>query len=615
MITKRQNELIKALKNSPVLVTASSLSRSLGVSSKTIRNDITKINTAFQSPVIESKAGAGYFICDPQNFLKDVDSTLETENLRFELLNRILEREAINFYDLADAFFISESTLSRIIQELNQVIAEKDESLCIVRRQNQLLVEGEEEQKRAIFNLFLNQEIKTHKLSLDKYSDYFEHCDLTVLSNLVIDHHNEIDFYMNDFSMISFIIHVAVLIERVSQGSYIETLQVKKIDKKSQQLAQQFIVKLENSLGIIIPKKELYYVARLYSGKFVMMDELAEEGFLSLTDRIIQIIDENFMIDFSADERMKDYLSTHLSALYRRAVKKQYLSNPLTEELKNKYPFIYNVSVLAADAIQKELNITFPDDEIAYIALHFLSASETMSHGKLKRILLVSPYGVASRRLVHNKLRKLNFTIDLIEATTVFDVQNYLDNELDLIITTENVTVSSNIPVYFYSAIFDDSDVSRVESILKEQDESKEIIHHFFKEELFFVNQNFKNREEVITFLCQQLTDQGYCEPNYVEKVLDREQLSCTSYENYYAIPHAIQRTALQNAVAVCCLEKPIKWGGNRVRLVLLLAMKKERDHAFEELFGFLVKILDEGSFVKKLSKQTNFYDFIELCK
>lgn len=615
MITKRQNELIKELKKSQVSVTASHLSKSLGVSAKTVRNDIAKINDNYQEAVIESKAGEGYFIHDPNNLLAKVEDEMDTENLQFELLNRILEQSETNFYELADDFFISESTLNRIIKDINQVIAEKDESLCIIRRNNQLLIEGQEEQKRSIFNWFLNQEIKNHKLSLDKYSDYFEYCDLKVLSNLVINYHKDIDFYMNDFSTISFIIHVAVLIERVSQGRYLETVQVKKIDEKSQQLAKEFIAELEKQLGIAIPEKELYYVARLYSGKFVMMDELAEEGFLDLTDRVIQIVDDNFMIDFSADQRMKDYLSTHLSALYRRAVQKQYLSNPLTEELKNKYPFIYNVSVLAADYIQKELDITFPDDEIAYVALHFLSASETLSHGKTRKILLVSPYGMASRRLVHNKLRKLDYLVDLIEAPTVFEVQNLLADDLDLVITTENLELPPNLPVYQYSAIFDDEDVRQVEKILTEKQSAKSILHRFFKEELFFSNQNFKSREEVITFLCEQLTEFGYCEPNYVEKVLNREQLSSTSFGNYYAIPHAIQRNAKKNAVAVCCLEKPINWGGNRVRLVLLLAMKKERDHGFEELFSFLVKILDEASFVKKLSKQTDFQDFIALCE
>lgn len=53
----------------------------------------------------------------------------------------------------------------------------------------------------------------------------------------------------------------------------------------------------------------------------------------------------------------------------------------------------------------------------------------------------------------------------------------------------------------------------------------------------------------------------------------------------------------------------------NRVKLVLLLTMKEERDNSFEELFGQLVTILNERSFVKKLAKQEDFQQFIELCE
>lgn len=615
-ISKRQTELIKRLINNHDMMTASSLSEALSVSSKTVRNDIRQINNMFQTTVIESKSGRGYFIQDPDHHLDEFLTEDEPQNLQFELLNRIIDEQDTGFYELADEFFISESTLDRIVKELNRVIAQRDESLCIIRKNNRLLIEGKEEQKRQIFNIFLNQEIESHKLSLDKYADYFEFCDLKRLSGLIVSYHKNNQFAMNDFSTISFILHVAVLIERISKGSYVQVDRTKQIDERSYELAKQFTKELERKLSIVIPSQELYYIARLYSGKFILADQTNEEQFVTIVDHLLTHIALVFHIDFSADERMKDYLITHLSALYKRAVQKQYLTNPLTEEMKNKFPFIYNVSVFAADFIQKELGITFPDDEIAYIALHFLSASENINYGKKRKLLLICPYGVASRRLVRNKLKKMTkYSIELIESTSIFDVEDLLGDEVDLILSTEELTTPTNTPIYHYNSFFSDEDVKNIQALLEKRESSESILNQFFKEELFFPGQTFKSREEVITFLCRNLTEYGYCKPDYTEKVLSREQLSSTSYGNYYAIPHAIQRSALKNAVAVCCLDKPIDWDGNRVRLVLLLAMKEERDNSFEELFSQLVKILSEGSFVRKLSKQTNFKTFIEMCE
>lgn len=70
----------------------------------------------------------------PNEQLSQMNLTKNNENLHFELLRHIIEQDHTNFYDLADQFFISESTLARIIKELNIVIAEKDESLCIIQK-------------------------------------------------------------------------------------------------------------------------------------------------------------------------------------------------------------------------------------------------------------------------------------------------------------------------------------------------------------------------------------------------------------------------------------------------------------------------------------------------
>lgn len=97
------------------------------------------------------------------------------------------------------------------------MIAKRDQRLIIKRKQNRLLIEGDEAAKRRVFTLFLNQEIETNKLSLDNYSDYFEQIDLAKLTKVVINVHQKEGFFVNDFSTISFILHLAVLLERVSK--------------------------------------------------------------------------------------------------------------------------------------------------------------------------------------------------------------------------------------------------------------------------------------------------------------------------------------------------------------------------------------------------------------
>lgn len=616
-ISQRQRQLLENLNEHQEAVSAKTLSQLLGVSSKTVRNDIIQINQLFSPPIISSKAGKGYFLVYKNQVFQTVMENKVDENLPYEILQQIIGQNELNLYELAEKFYVSESTLLRIVQELNTVIAKKNPALCIIRRQNKLLIEGEEEEKRQIFNLFLNQEIENYNLSLDKYTDYFDYCDLNKMSTIIISYHKTKQYKMNDFSTISFILHIAVLIERISMGSYIQQVSSNEYDDVSMVMAKELANQLEAHLQVSIPIQELSYIARLYSRKRIKKATADNQVIYQLVNELLQSVYQNFHIDFSADKKMRDYLLTHLTALYQRAEQQQYLTNPLTEELKNKFPFIYNVSVYAAAFVQNKLDISFPDDEIAYIALHFLSASETINHGKRRKILLICPYGAGNQRFVSNQLQKnSNFSVDVRIAQSIFDIDQFLaDKEIDLIVTTETIKQATDIPVYRYNLLLEETDLRQIKKLLESSKEMASISQKFFKKELFFPKQTFKTKEEVITFLCHHLETLDYCDSDYVDKVLEREELSSTSYGNYYAIPHAIQRSAKKNAVAVCSLDKPIDWGGKKVRLILLLAMKEERDNSFELLFGQLVKILNEASFVNKLAKPEDFLKFVQLCE
>ena len=615
-ISHRQEKILEKLSLSQQPSTASQLSKELGVSSKTIRNDIQQLNQLSELPVILSKAGAGFFLNQKNSLFQQTKIEKQSDNNAFELLARLLDQKECDFYQLADEFFISESTLDRIVKELNTKIAKNDPQLLIKRRQNQLFIEGDEAAKRRVFTLFLNQEIETNKLSLDNYSDYFEEIDLAKLSSIVVKVHQEQGFLINDFSTISFILHLAVLLERVSKKSYLNASQSVLKENKSRQLALAMVHQLENNFGVEIPEEEYAYIYRLYSGSVVSDEDLADKELKKIIEALLVSIDSIFLIDFTQDEKIIDYLMTHVSALYKRSAHQQYLVNPLLEEIKSKFPFVYNVSVYASGFLQEKLNIQFPEDEVAYLSLHFLSALENIRAHKKKRILLVSPYGVGNQRVVRNQLNKIQeFDIELSVAASIFVMTSEMTEDKSLILTTESLELKTTVPIYRYESFLTERDLEKVQQILVEENKTPSVLTTFLKEDLFFPQKEFTNREEIIQFLCQELSKKGYCEKDYVEKVLKREALSSTAFGDFYALPHAIKREAKKNAVAICSLAKPVQWKEKKVRLVLLLALKEERDNSFEQLFEELVQMLNDASRVKKLSKQATFQDFLSLCQ
>ena len=376
------------------------------------------------------------------------------------------------------------------------------------------------------------------------------------------------------------------------------------------------VEKLEEHFVIKIPEEEYAYIYRLYSGSIVSDEDLADKQLKQVIEGVLKNIDAIFFIDFTQDEKITDYLLTHVSALYKRSAHKQYLVNPLLDEIKSKFPFVYNVSVYASGFLQEKLDIQFPEDEVAYLSLHFLSALENIRMHKKKCVLLVSPYGVGNQRVVRNQLNKIQeFDIELSVAESIFSVTNEMTADKSLILTTEALDIKTAVPIYQYDSFLTASDLAKIRKTLIEENQSPSVLTAFLKEELFFPQKEFTNRDDVIRFLCQELYKKGYCEDDYVEKVLQRETLSSTAFGDFYALPHAIKREAKKNAVAICSLTKPLQWKEKKVKLVLLLALKEERDNSFEQLFEELVLMLNDASQVKKLSRQTNFQDFITICQ
>lgn len=615
-ISQRQEQIIEKLSFSNLPLTAQVLSKELGVSTKTIRNDIQQLNGQTEQAVILSKAGAGFYLNPETLSSLDREKTIDQSNLHFELLVQIIDQDSCDFYELADDFFISESALNRIIKELNDLISRQDQSLIIQRKNNQLFIAGEEADKRRVFTLFLNQEIEANKLSLEKYSNYFGQIDLAKLSQLVIRFHQQENFFINDFSTISFILHVAVLLERVSKASFLNTVKPVMKDQESRLLTLKLAALLEENFQVGIPEEELPYIYRLYSGVIVSNESLEELQLKDVIEELLDSIMGIFYLDFTQDEKIVDYLLTHVSALYKRAISHQYLTNPLLEEIKSKFPFVYNVSVYASAFLQRTLHIQFPEDEIAYLSLHFLSALENIRRKMKKQVLLVSPYGVGNQRIVRAYLDRIkDFEIELSVAKSVFDINDELIKNKDLILTTEALQLETTVPIYHYHSFLTEQDLNEITQIFVEDSQVPSVLTRFLKEELFFPHEAQKTPEEAIRFLCQQLFEKEYCEADYVEKVLERESLSSTAFGNYYAIPHAIKREAKKNAVAICSFEKPIQWQGKKVKLVLLLALKGERDNFFEQLFEELVMILNEPVRVKRLAKQTSFEKFLAICQ
>ena len=181
-LTKRQLEIVNIIKKERI-VSSSKIGQMLNVSSKTIRNEINEINSKCKSSYIVSEKGSGYKInSNLQVQINDEDSQL---NRNFLILRDLLSKEEIDLYELAESLFISESTLLKSIQMLNEIIRKRNPNIQIQRNHNMLKLNGSEEERRQVSTYFLMHELEEYNFDLKNYADFFSLFDLNILKELI----------------------------------------------------------------------------------------------------------------------------------------------------------------------------------------------------------------------------------------------------------------------------------------------------------------------------------------------------------------------------------------------------------------------------------------------
>ncbi|WP_026907099.1 PTS sugar transporter subunit IIA [Paucisalibacillus globulus] len=128
------------------------------------------------------------------------------------------------------------------------------------------------------------------------------------------------------------------------------------------------------------------------------------------------------------------------------------------------------------------------------------------------------------------------------------------------------------------------------------------------------LNQAFSNKEEAIRFTGKILVDNGHVEAGYIEKMLEREQLTSTFMGNNVAIPHGtedardlVQKTGL----SVVTVPSGVDFGDGNVVKVLIGIAGKGDDHL--EILSNIAIVLSEEENIEKIVNASTEEEIISI--
>lgn len=631
LLITRQKEIMKFLLLQSSWVKGSVLAQEFNVTTRTIRNDIKKINE-FKNLQIILSSSEGYKIIDNFNckeYLDDNYMPISPKERVNYILNKLLTTlKPIDLYDISEEIFVSLSTLEKDLKQIKDIV--KNYNLKIDKKFNTICIKGDEKNKRQLIRNLLYVETDGNFLNLDNYENIFEDFDLNLIKEIFIDTFNSYNLYANDYSITSMVIHVAIILTRIRNNYILNSdennyLNIKKY--REYEICKEIIERLEKTFNVKFPQKEIYYLTFLIMGKATLnystinkfnLKDFIEPSYIKLVDNILLKVNNYYFLDLNNEEFYIKFI-IHTKNMLFRIKNNTYTKNPMNKNIKITYPFIYEVAVFISNEIYINTGLKIPEDEMGYIAIHIGAALERnkILNSKIKTVLICPKYHDIHLRIIRKLKERYSDSIEITDVLTLVD--NTLNKlSANLIISTTNIERELNSTFIKINPLLTHKDYLKIdfgiEKIINEKNISivKKYINKCFDRDLFFKNIYYDNEFEIIRFLGEKLLNKKLANDNFVDLVIKREKLSSTTFlGNNFAIPHSIETDSKKTVISVLVNDDKIKWGNNYINMVLLIAVNKKDRRDFMELYESLIDVLCKKENVDLLVASNNYEEFM----
>jgi lichenan operon transcriptional antiterminator len=645
VLSSRLKSLIIELLSHKEPVTSEYLAKVLGVTSRTIRNDVKTLNLEFKKIgiQIEASRGVGYYIdsaigqqvtelIEELFMLQESEQgkapVLPEERVLYILKSIIMADDFIATEELANELFVSKSTVDNDLKQVEKLLEKYD--LALFKKQNfGIKLTGNEINIRFCLSESL-ENLKNEQAELEK--DIIADVNIPEIKAITEEYIEELSFSMAELPLNNLVMHIAIAIQRIKKGKNVEVGSIELDQMEDQveyEVATKIVQSIEEKFAIKIPLGEVAYItihllgAKHFEDKnFIESDfvELVGESHYQLVADILSEINRAYRIDLREDRELIYGLGLHLRSAMNRLKYRMNLRNPMLTEIKKNYPFSVELGIVAAEIIQNNSDLVVNEDEIGYIAIHLEAAVERMKNKKrrqMKRVAIVCASGLGTAKLLAASVESAFSGIDIVGTYPSYSIGDIKQEEVDLILSTIPIRQESPIPALHINAILTEKDIEKVREHISSkflnEDKNKSLkkLQNLFSDELFFTEIDKKTPTEIIQSLSTVLNIKGYVDDSFQQSVLEREEISPTSIGNLVAIPHPIKSNALDSCIAIGILKKPVKWGEHTVQLVLLLALNEKDKKEFSHLFNHLWKIVQNKKLVDELCSKDHFEEFI----
>lgn len=618
------------LQNQDDWITSSQLATKINVSLRSIKNYISEIKEANSNLIISSRNGYKVNKHELHTFLKAVDSLVPQtpeERIDYIIIKLVKTKEKfIDIYDLSQEIYVSEATLKADLYKVKHKCYEFD--LTLIISGNNISLEGLEKNKRKIMSSILYVTLNKNPMNINTIQKAFTDYDVEQIEKIISKVFKKYHYFINDYSLTNLVLHVTITIDRIKNNyiyEYIEKNNKLLVKQHEYEIACEIAHELETANDIIYNENEIYELCLLIISSATNLNfknidklnlgQLVGIECMELVKDLIQYINSYCYIDFNEPEFLVRF-ALHIKNLLIRCKSNHYSKNPLTDSIKSNCPLIYDCAVNISFKIKTFTNCEINEDEIAYIALHIGCAIENHKNinNQISCAILFPQYYNLDIKLAENLSSAFHDSLLIKHIAT--NEKELQDLHVDFIISTIQFANVNNLPFVIINPFLTERARSLISNKIEEVKKSKqklqflEYLKLIFNSSLFIKDKDFKNENEAIEFMCNEMETQGYINSNFKNEVLEREAMSPTAF-NGIAIPHSMRMDALKTGMFAIVNQHPMKWGKQQVNIIFLLTINKNEKKVFHDMFDYLSMILSDEVNLKRLINCNTFEEFI----
>jgi lichenan operon transcriptional antiterminator len=626
LFTLRQLAIIKYLyENKDDFVSSIILAKEQKISVRTVKNEISSIremtlnsnlfmivstpSKGHRIKIVDLNQAKLYFdkINDSQ-----VSYTFNEQLIRIKYVILLLldANSFIQKYQLLYQLNISESTLYHDLKEVKKTLQFYHIEL-VYKSGSGYSVRGEEKNKRACL---AKEEI--YSILEENYETNANFKNITEVKEKLIDIFLLNQYKISDIILESLILHLVCTIQRIKKGHLIVSIQEKNEYSDKEYKIAKDILKQCISGSVSELEGEIKYLAINLSGKRNYDDfSSVSEDINNFIIKTLEMIRTEYGVDFSRCVDLKVALALHFVPLLSRMRNDRKLKNLLLAEIKQNFPFAFDIAGFFSLLIQDHYHIKVSEDEMAYFTLYFNYGLESVTiNSEGKKLLVISSLKPSETILLRHKIYQWFKTQILkLDFINTVDIERCDLTEYDVLFTTEKKDTLTKGAAVVINLFPTEHDFNKMNLAINGYNSIDSVLSRF-SPNLFYTGEAH-NKNEIVEKLIEVASKSFSLPKKFKQIVLEREKLSSTYFGCHVAMPHPLYPITNQTFVVVALLEKEVAWDENQtVKIVMMVSTEVNNPKAFQ-LWPYLSTVISSQDIVDEILTDLTFEHFINVLK